>query len=331
MSDRFQKKKAIAFSGYAAGLVYKVALIFAGSWVGVLGAKIIDRVGKGIRTAPRDVLISESTDKENLGKAFGYHKALDTFGAALGILITFLILRNITGDFDFKRIFAFSMIPAALGLIMFFFVKENKETRVIKKREPFWVNIKKIDFQLKFYLLVVFLFTLGHSSNAFFILKAKDIGFDDANIILLFFILHVVAALFSIPMGKLSDRIGRKNLLVPGYLVFSACFVGFAFANNKIALVTVFVLYGLYTAMITGVERAFVAEISPIDLKGTMLGLHSTVVGVALLPASIIAGFLWNMYGSKVPFLFGASLSFTAAILLVVFLKNKEKVVLNMT
>ena len=345
LTDKFHEKKAIAFSGYAAGLVYKIALIFAGSWIGILGARVVDRIGKGIRTAPRDVLVSESVDKENMGKAFGLHKALDVLGASLGILITYFIIRNMNdysnsytdGGFNFKFIFAISIIPAVLGLLMFIFVKEKKQMNPLKTstgfleisekktREYFWKNIRKVDGQLKFYLFVVFLFTLGHSSNAFFVLKAKDVGYDDtASVILLFFILHAVAALLSMPFGKLSDKIGRKNLIVPGYIVFALCFFGFGFAESKIDLAIVFGLYGLYTAMITGVERAFVAEISPAELKGTMLGLHSTVAGIAYLPASIIAGLLWT-YNSTVPFVFGAVLALISAVLLIIFMKGSKR------
>ena len=324
LTDRFQKKKALAFSGYAAGLIYKLALIFASSWLGILGAKVIDRFGKGIRTAPRDVLVSESVNKDDMGKAFGIHKSLDKFGAALGILITWFIISNAADNFDYKRIFALSIIPAALGLCMFIFVKQKREIRSEKKREPFWKNINKTDGQLKFYLFVVFLFTLGHSSNAFLVLKSKTIGFDDASVILLFFLFNAVASILSIPLGKLSDKIGRKNLLVPGYIAFSLCYLGFAFADNKPVMGAAFVLYGIYTAMITGAERAFVAEISPPELKGTMLGLHSTVTGIALLPASIIAGILWNLFGASVPFVFGAGLSFISALLLAVFMRGRQ-------
>jgi len=209
---------------------------------------------------------------------------------------------------------------------MFFFVKEKQRApHQASAPIPFWKNIDKIDGQLKLYLLVVFLFTLGHSSNAFFILKAKSLGFDDASVILLFFIFNAVASVFSLPLGRLSDKIGRKNLLVPGYITFSICYLGFAFATTKAMLAMVFVLFGIYTAMITGVERAFVAEISPPELKGTMLGLHSTIAGIALLPASIIAGFLWSAFNSSVPFIFGACLSMSAALILVVFMKNGVK------
>jgi MFS family permease len=325
LTDRFQKKKLTAFCGYAPGLFYKLALLFAGSWAGILGARVIDRIGKGIRTSPRDVLVSESADRENMGKAFGLHKALDMLGAGLGILIIYLLMISSGGSYDYKRLFALSMIPAALGLVMFVFVKEKKQERQETKREYFWKNINKIDGQLKLYLLVVFLFTLGNSSNAFLILKARAAGFDETNVILLFLIYHAAAAVLSMPMGKLSDRIGRKNLLVPGYVTFAVCYFGFAFAGTKPVMQAVFALYGVYMAMITGVERAFVAEIAPKELKGTMLGLHSTVAGIALLPASVIAGLLWNSFGDVVPFVFGAGMSLLSAALLIVFMKGGKK------
>lgn len=325
LTDRFQKKKALAFAGYSAGLIYKIALIIAGSWIGILGARIIDRFGKGIRTAPRDVLVSESADEKKMGKAFGLHKALDMSGAALGILITYFIIRDSNGFYDYKRLFALSMIPAILGLCAFIFVKQKKEIRKASERIPFWKNLRKIDSQLKLYLLVVFIFTLGHSSNAFLILRAKSLGFDDASVILLFFLFNITASVFSMPLGKLSDKIGRKNLLVPGYIAFSVCYIGFALVESRLGIGIVFALYGVYTAMITGVERAFVAEIAPVELKGTMLGAHSTVAGIALFPASAIAGLLWNIFGASAPFIFGACLSLISAALLIIFMKDKRE------
>ena len=327
LADKLKKKKALAVAGYATSLFYKVALILATSWVGILIARIIDRVGKGIRTAPRDALVSESADKENMGRAFGIHKAMDMAGVAIGILFTYFFLRTATGVSDYKRLFTISVIPALLGLIMFIFVKEKKEPQEAKTPEPFWKNIKKLDGQLKLYLLVVFIFTLGNSSNAFILIKAKDAGFNDINVVLLYFIYNMVASILSIPLGKLSDKIGRKKLLVPGYIAFALCYLGFAFAVTPVVMTAMFVIYGIYTAMTAGVERAFVAEIAPKELKGTMLGLHSTVAGIALLPASAMAGLLWNAFGAAVPFIFGAGLSILAALILLLFMKNKYKII----
>ncbi len=321
-TDKYNKKKPIAFVGYATGLIYKVALIMTGSWVGILAARVIDRVGKGIRTAPRDVMVSESSLKGSTGQAFGIHKALDMAGSALGILISFILLKRMKSGFDFKRIFLISIIPAILGLFMFFFIKEKQEVHAIKEREPFWKNIEKLDGQLKLYLLVAFLFTLGNSSNAFLLLRAKSVGFDDTSVILLYFIYNLTASLLAIPAGRRSDKVGRKRLLVAGYIVFSIVYLGFAFADKKGIMIGLFILYGIYTAMITGVERAFISEISPPDVKGTMLGMHSTLVGIALLPASTIAGFLWNTFGAAVPFIFGSVMSLTAALILFFFMKD---------
>jgi MFS family permease len=322
-SDRFQKKKAIAFWGYAAGIFYKIALLVAGSWTGIMTARVIDRFGKGVRTAPRDVLVSESADKQNMGKAFGLHKAMDMTGTALGILITYFLLVRLGESFNYKALFAWSIIPGLIGLFMFVFIRQTKTAQPVE-REPFWKNARKIDNQLKLYLLVVFLFTLGNSSNAFLLIKAKAAGFDDSGVILLYFLFSVVVSILVMPAGQLSDRIGRKRLLVPGYLTFSLCYLGFAFATDKTTMTIAFIIYGIYTAMITGVERAYVAEIAPPELKGTMLGLQSTVAGIALLPASVIAGLLWNWYGPSVPFLFGAAMSTLAAVILMVFMPSRR-------
>ena len=322
LSDRFQNKKLIAFTGYATSLFYKLALLLAGSWAGILGARIIDRFGKGIRTAPRDVLVSESAGKNRMGRSFGLHKALDMAGSAAGILITYFLLRSGDGSFNYQKIFMISVIPAVFGLSMFIFIKEKKDPRQTKEHEPFWKNIRNIDRQLKIYLLVVCLFTLGNSSNSFLLLKAKSTGFDDTSVILLYFLFNMTASLLSIPFGGLSDRVGRKKLLLSGYIVFAVCYLGFAFSISRLQMVVVFVLYGVYTAMIGGVERAFVAEIAPQQLKGTMLGLHSTVTGIALLPASVIAGLLWSVFGAAVPFVFGAFMSLLAAVILLLFMKE---------
>jgi MFS family permease len=330
LSDRFQKKKALAFAGYAVSLACKLVLLIAGSWAWVLFARVLDRFGKGIRTAPRDVLVSESADRNKMGNAFGLHKALDMAGSALGIFITWCILREMSAvgtenSFPYKSVFMISIIPAILGLSMFFFIKQKEGIKKeAKPRFAFWQNFRKMNTQLQLYLCVVFLFTLGNSSNAFLLLKAYKTGFDKTDTILLYFVYSAAASVLSVPFGRLSDSIGRKKLLVPGYFLFSICYLGFAFASSQTFMVCAFVVYGVFTAMITGVERAYVAEIAPAALKGTMLGLQSTVVGLALFPASVITGFLWENFGDIIPFAFGAFTAFAAAMILVLFMKRAD-------
>ena len=326
VTDKYKCKKPVAFIGYATGFIYKLALLFASSWAGILTARVIDRLGKGIRTAPRDVLVSESANKNEMGKSFGIHKALDMAGSAIGIFLAYLLLKRLgNNQADYKMIFAVSVIPTVLALLMFAFVKEKKEPRNPKIREHFWKNFSALDGRLKLYLLVVFLFTLGNSSNSFLLLRAKSAGFDDTNVILLYFLYNLTVSILSVPFGKMSDKIGRKQVLTAGYLVFSIVYLGFAFATKSVTFIIIFFVYGIFTAMTAGVERALIAEISPIELKGTMLGLHSTIAGIALLPASVICGFLWESFGSVVPFVFGATMSTLAAILLMIFFRTPDK------
>lgn len=325
ITDKYKRKKPIAFIGYATGVLYKLALIFASSWAGVLAARVVDRFGKGIRTAPRDVMVSESAAEGDMGKSFGIHKAMDMAGSAIGILLAYLLLRNL-GSFSgsYRTLFVISIIPGILALLMFALVREKREPREIRTREHFWKNMSGLDGRLKLYLFVVFVFTLGNSSNTFLLLRAKSAGFDDTNVILLYFIYNLTASVLAVPFGRLSDKAGKRNVLVCGYLVFSAVYFGFAFSDAKLSFVLLFALYGVFTSMTAGVERALVAEMSPASLKGTMLGLHSTITGIALLPASMICGFLWNSFGDSVPFVFGASMSLLSALILALFFRDKS-------
>lgn len=326
LTDKYNKKKPIAFIGYAAGLVYKLALVLALSWVGILAARVLDRIGKGIRTTPRDVMVSESSAQDALGKSFGIHKALDMAGTALGILLAYFLLMSMsTTQIDYKLIFTLSALPAVVSLLLFYFVKEKPRSGLSRTREKFWKNMGQLDGRLKLYLLIVFIFTLGNSSNAFLLLRAKSVGFSQTNVILLYFVYSVSASLLAIPFGRLSDKLGRKTILTIGYVLFSLVYFALAFARSKSLFVIIFIVYGVYTAMTAGVERALIAEIAPFQLKGTMLGLHSSIVGIALLPASMICGFLWDRFGPEVSFVFGAALALLSVLILLIFFKPQAK------
>lgn len=334
IADKYNQKKPLVFTGYALGVVYKAGLIFSSSWLGVLVSRMIDRAGKGLRVAPRDVMVSESVPRERLGYAYGIHKMLDMVGSSLGILISYFLVKTFNGSAQFAKVFFWSMIPAVAGLVIFLvFVKDKTKGKPVRPKPiPFWKNIRLLDSRLKLYLLVTFVFTLGNSSNAFLLLRAQNVGFSAADSILLYLLYHVSAAIFAIPFGRMSDKKGRKRVLVLGYVLFALVYFSLAAANSGWLVVVSFVTLGLYVAATTGVERALVAEIAPKELRGTMLGLHSTVVGIALLPASIIFGLLWNQFGPTVSFAFGGAMAALAALVLLFFLnpnQDRAQAILN--
>ena len=325
LTDKYQKKKPVAFIGYATGLIYKIALLVSTSWTGILISRIIDRIGKGIRTSPRDVMVSESAKETDRGQAFGIHKALDMLGSAIGIILSyFILLRFKDNTSSYKLIFIISIIPAVIALLMFIFIKEKNTVYPQKERQGFFNQFKNLDQKLKMYLLISMIFTLGNSSNSFLLLRANTAGFDATSVILLYFIYNVTASLLAIPFGRMSDRFGRKNILVTGYIIFAVVYFSFGIADTKMGFMLLFMLYGIYTATTAGVERALITDISPANLKGTMLGLQQTIVGISLFFASIIFGFLWNNFGSFIPFAFGATLSLISAILLMITFRKRD-------
>jgi MFS family permease len=317
-SDRIQKRKPIAILGYASSTIGKVVLYFSTTWVWVFAGRLADRFGKGIRTAPRDALIADSTTEQNRGSAFGLHRALDTAGASLGVILAYLLF--VSNGTEFSTIFVLSLIPAALGVGVLFFVREQRPSRFPKPgRSVWWSDLgahwRALDRRLKFFLGIIFIFALGNSSNQFLLLRAQDLGFDIATIILMYLVFNLVYALGSFPLGRLSDRIGRKRLLVLGYLTYGAVYFGFALAS-PLALWGLFATYGLYYALTEGVEKALVSDIAPQKVRATLIGLHATFVGVGLLPASALAGFLWNAFGASAPLYFGGGMGVLAAIAL---------------
>jgi MFS family permease len=308
-ADKYGNKKRLAFLGYSSSLINKIIILFSATWTGVLLARIIDRFGKGIRTAPRDALIAEASNRAELGKAYGLHKGLDLLGTAVGIFLAYIILSM--NDSDYKKIFLYSLIPAIIGIICILFVKDNKE-KLAKKAISF--NWKSLDRRLKLFLVFIFIFTLGNSSNAFILLRTYNAGFTAQNAILLYFLYNIVASILSYPFGTLSDIFGRKNMLCIGYFLYGVVYMGIGLFSDKRIFIILFVIYGFYTALTTGIERALIVEIVPETQKASALGLHAAIVGFGLLPASIIAGILWDLLGQSTPFIFGGVLAFITSI-----------------
>jgi len=310
-SDKIKLRKPFTIFGYACSTLGKLFLFISTGWGMVLLGRVIDRFGKGVRTAPRDALIVESVDPKNRGAAFGFHRAMDTIGAALGVFFAYLLVTKFTGNM--RNIFLFSLIPAILAIIILFFIREKKEaTPLIKQKLEFkW---RSLDKRLKLFLILTFIFTLGNSSNLFLLLKAQNMGNSMPTLILLYLLYNIVFALVSYPAAKLSDKIGRKKLLVLGYLFYGIVYLGFAMNSQPQMFWLLFAVYGIYIGMTEGVEKALVADIAPQNLRATAMGLHATLVGIGLLPASLFAGILWKYLGSQAPFYFGGFMGIASSI-----------------
>lgn len=319
IADKYNNKKQLAFIGYIASFFNKVIILLSVTWGGVLLARIVDRFGKGIRTAPRDALVAEAAENGSLGKAYGLHKAFDMMGASIGILLAFFLI-EISDESSFRNIFIISMIPALIGPLCIFFVRDGKKQSAPRKLDFKW---KSLDRRLKLFLIIIFIFTLGNSSNSFILLRAYHAGFSEREAILLYFIFNIVASVLSYPVGKLSDKIGRKYTLCAGYFLYAVVYLGIGLLSSNSVFWGLFAIYGVYAALTAGGERALIAETAPPHLKGSALGLHSAIVGIGLLPASLIAGFLWDAVGQAAPFVLGGCLALFASIA-VFFLLNMK-------
>lgn len=318
LSDRLGRRRPVAIAGYVSSTLGKAFLYLATAWPAVLAGRLIDRFGKGIRTAPRDALIADSTDSAVRGRAFGLHRALDTLGASLGVVIAYLFLVR-SGD-RYRAVFLWSLIPAAAGVAILFLAREVRQNHEGNAQPP-RVRWSALDSKLQAFLLVIFLFTLGNSSNQFLLLRASNLGVGPAQVILLYLTYNLTYALISYPAGRLSDRIGRRTLLVAGYLVYGLVYLGFALVHARVWLWALFGIYGLYIGLSEGIEKALVVDLAPFGLRATAIGLHATLVGIGLLPASLLAGWLWTEFSPAAPFYFGGVLGCAAAAALFIVLR----------
>ncbi|MGB9857782.1 MAG: MFS transporter [Dictyoglomaceae bacterium] len=321
LSDKVKRRKPLAMLGYSFSSIGKIILYFAGSWIGVFFGRFIDRFGKGIRTAPRDALIAESSSEKERGKSFGLHRAMDTLGAVVGVVLAIYIIQSFhlseTANLKeyipiFRKVILFSLIPAFLGVGILFLLRETGKGSYGKSL-PRW-EWKKLDPRLRAFLIFTFIFTLGNSSNQFLLLRAKNLGGNVVDVLILYLLYNLIYALFSYPAGYISDKIGRKRLLVLGYLFYGLVYLGFALAKSFNTLWYLFALYGLYIAFTEGVEKALISDLAPSEIKATAIGLHATLVGIGLFPASLFAGLLWSYFGPQAPFYFGGLLGIFASI-----------------
>lgn len=333
LSDRTQKLKMMTVFGYTISAMVKPLFFFASSWVWVLGIRFSDRVGKGIRTAPRDALLAASVEPERRGFAFGFHRAGDTAGAFIGLGIATLIISasqsgiaELTGT-TFRYIVLASIIPGVLAVLILA-MGTRDITLQTEERKP--LNLRRGSLNKHFvrFVIVVIIFTFGNSSDAFIILRGQERGLSVMQVMGMLLTFTAVYSLLSGPAGSLSDRFGRRRVVLVGWLIYSLIYFGFALARTGIQVWILYGLYGIYYAMTEGASRAFVADLVPLPQRGTAFGVYHAAVGFSALPASIIAGILWqglgkwSGFGPSAPFFSGAIFAALAGVLLMTWVRS---------
>lgn len=334
ISDKVKKRKGWIVAGYSLSNVIRPLIAFTTSWLHVLMLRFSDRVGKGLRTSPRDAIIADSTLAEFRGKAYGFHRAMDHSGAIIGPLAATVLL-FVYHD-NLKTIFLLSIIPGMLAVGTLFFGLKEKTAEVSKSTARssvfnFRSSIREMPREFQKFLIIIMVFTLGNSTDTFLLLRVQQLGVPVRFLPMIWVVLHIVKMLSSVPGGIISDKIGRKKVIVTGYFVYALVYAGFGAATHQWHAWTLFALYGIYFGLTEGVEKAFVADFAPMQLRGSAFGLYYLVVGIVSLPASLLFGFVWQQFGSPVAFGMGASLALLAGVMLstLVVRKPEENVVLK--
>ena len=313
-SDLIGRRKPLAVFGYSFSTLSKLILAGAFFWPAVLLARFIDRFGKGVRVAARDALIADSTTAEIRGAVFGFHRAMDTIGAIGGPLIAILLISLLSSNY--RAIFLISFVPAFIGvLILQFFVKEAKPSMPREKIKFAWSGFGP---KYNLFLLISFIFSLGNSSDAFLILRSKDLGLSATLVILAYVVYNIFYAGFSYPAGLLADRFGFKKVFFAGLLIFALVYVGFGLTRSPHAVWPLFAVYGFYIAFTEGIGKAYISNLAPKEKVGTAIGLYYTTTGVAVLFASLIGGWLWSAFGAAYTFYYGAAAALLASILFII-------------
>jgi len=334
LSDRLKKRKLLAVVGYGFSTLCKPFMLLASVWGGVLAVRFGDRVGKGIRTSPRDALIADSVSLEKRGKGFGIHRAMDTAGAVLGLAIAAIIIYVIQGGgLDLSResyrwMVIVGIIPAVLAvLVLLAFVHEKglpKNTTPKAAVAATAAPVSAFSTRFKLYLAVMAIFTLGNSSDFFVILRAQNLGTSVLNITLMLVLFNVTYAVIATPAGILSDKLGRRRIIALGWMVYALVYLGFALSTSVWHIWLLFACYGIYYGIVEGAAKAFVADLVPAERRGTAYGYYNGVVGLMLLPASVLAGWLWSVLSPAAPFYLGAGLAFLAMLAMLALLKEQR-------
>jgi len=326
LSDRLGSRKWLAVAGYGISALSKPFFYISGSWSTVLAARWSDRVGKGVRTAPRDALVADSVTPSQRGLAFGLHRAADTAGAMLGLLIALLVVflaRNPGGELTrstFRTLVLISLAPAAIAVLSL--AIGAREVKPEGPRARVAVSFRGLGQPFLVFMLIVGLFDLGNSSDAFLVLRAQERGLELPGILGMLITFNLIYTLVSAPAGALSDRVGRRKLIVGGWLAYAAIYLGFALAGAGWHVWALYGLYGIYYGLAYGTAKAMVADLVPVALRGTAFGAYNFVLGLLDLPASLIAGLLWqgagrwSGFGAAAPFYFGAGAALLASLLL---------------
>jgi MFS family permease len=313
LSDRLGRRRPLVIGGYGLAAVAKPLLALAAGWPLVLAARVLDRFGKGLRGSPRDALIADSTPEESRGRAFGFHRSADQVGAVVGPLAALALLAAFRQDY--RAVFLVAFLPAAVGVALLALVRDPKRAGARGARPPKF-SLRGATPAYRRFLGIGLLFALGNSSDVFLILRAGQLGLATSKIVLLFAAFNLSYVLSAYPAGRLSDRLGRKRVLVAGLWVFALVYLGFALAPGPGWLVPCFVVYGLYMGLTDGVSRAFVVDLVTPETRATALGVYAMAVGLMSLAASLLAGWLWQWLGPPAPFWLGAALAASAAVLL---------------
>lgn len=318
LSDRIGNRKWLMVAGYGLSTLTRPIVALATTWHHVFAFRFFDRFGKGIRGAPRDALIAESTEKEFLGRAFSFHRSLDTMGAVVGPALAFFLLGIFSNDY--RTVFWLSIIPGIIAvlLIIFFITETNKPATELSQRPKF--TLKHFDWRFKFFVIIAAIFALGNSSDVFLILRAEQKGVPAVMIPVVYLLFNLVYSISAIPAGIAADRFGKKRVILTGFVLFALLYYGFAVAADATAIWILFGFYGVFMGLTEGIQKAFLATIIPQQFKATAFGVYNTIVGIAMLPASLIGGWLWDHVSPSATFYFGAITASLSAILFIIFI-----------